>query len=34
MKQRARMKIFKSTIGLMEDYPPEEITIKMRQHTQ
>lgn len=29
MKKRARIQIFKSTIGLMEDYAPEEITIKM-----
>lgn len=29
MKQRARIKIFKSTVNLMESYAPEEITIKM-----
>lgn len=29
MKKRARIKIFINTIGLMENYAPEEITIKM-----
>lgn len=29
MKKRARIKIFINTIGFMENYAPEEITIKM-----